>query len=98
MRASPSTISTSSSQPKMLARYAGLHRAVPALVHTVHPKLTAAAAVSARSAAGRRYVTISNVATPPAPQRPKPDQAASFASSAAVGIPYSDLSVGAFPT
>lgn len=79
----------------MLARYAGLHRAVPALVRTVHPHhLAAAAATSSRAAVGRRYATISNVATPEAPQRPKPDQAASFASSAAAGVPYAELSVG----
>ncbi|KAL4423593.1 hypothetical protein ABPG77_004633 [Micractinium sp. CCAP 211/92] len=81
----------------MLARYAGLHRALPALVRTsVAPcQLAAAAAVSSRAApVSRRYASIAAVASPEAPQRPKPDQAASFASSAAAGVPYTQLSVG----
>lgn len=86
-----------SGRPTMLARYAGLHRALPALVRTsVAPcQLAAAAAVSSRAApVSRRYASIAAVASPEAPQRPKPDQAASFASSAATGVPYTQLSVG----
>jgi hypothetical protein len=80
----------------MLARCAGLHRAVPALVRGVHPtQHLAAAASAARAPASRRYASITAVATPEAPQRPKPDGAASFAASVALGVPYSELSVGA---
>ncbi|KAI3433374.1 hypothetical protein D9Q98_003191 [Chlorella vulgaris] len=78
----------------MLARCAGLQRAVPSLLRTVVqcPRNPAPSA--------RRYASITAAATPEAPQKPSSSQLpASFASSAAVGaaaqgVPYAELSVG----
>lgn len=82
----------------MLTRCAGLQRAVPSLLRSIHCPPAAAAY---RGPSVRRYAVITNVATPEAPQKPKKDdsqQHASFASSAGaaagVGVPYTQLSVG----
>ena len=81
----------------MIARYAGLQRAVPSLLRTIEPQVAAAAL---RGPAARRHLTITSVAAPERPEKlkskPEAHHVAAFSSFAAAGepIPYTALSVG----